>query len=63
MECIEVIMIMKYKAFAEIQASEKWVFKNKKVLKKLEKGLKDAEEGRLSNRGSFAKFIVANIEK
>ena len=40
----------------EIPAREKWLFENKKALKKVELGLRDAAKGRLSKKGSFAKF-------
>lgn len=41
----------------EIPAKEKWLFENKKALKKIDKGLKDAAAGRLSERVKFSKYI------
>lgn len=48
--------------YVEIPAREKWLFKNKAALKKVERGLKDAAAGRLSKKGSFAKFSNDDIE-
>ncbi len=42
--------------YTEIPASERWLFENKKALKMLKEGLKAASEGRLVDKGSFAKF-------
>ena len=41
----------------EIPACETWLFKNKQAIKSVEKGLEDAENGRVSARGSFSKYI------
>ena len=46
----------------EIPAREKWLFENKTALKKVERGLKDASEGKLSTKGGFAKFSDDDIE-
>jgi hypothetical protein len=46
----------------EIPAREKWLFENKTALKKVERGLQDAAEGRLSKKGSFSKFADDDIE-
>jgi hypothetical protein len=46
----------------EIPAREKWLFENKTALTKVERGLKDAAQGRLSKKGSFAKFSDDEIE-
>ena len=46
----------------EIPAREKWLFKNKTALKKVKRGLKDAEQGRLLKRGGFSKFSDDDIE-
>jgi len=43
--------------YTEIPARERWLFNNKKVLKMLEQGIKDSAAGRLTNRGSFSKYI------
>ncbi len=48
--------------YTEIPASEKWLFTNKKALKKVEQGLKDAASGRLSDKGSFAKYADDDLE-
>lgn len=48
--------------YAEIPAREKWLFVNKIALKKVEQGLKDAAEGRLVKKGSFAKFVDDDID-
>jgi len=40
----------------EIPAREKWLFDNKTVLKKIERGIKDSAEERLSNRDSFSQY-------
>lgn len=46
----------------EIPAREKWLFENKTALKKVERGLKDASQRKLSNKGSFEKFSDDDIE-
>lgn len=43
--------------YVEVPAYEKWLLSNKEALKKVNQGLKDAKSGRLSEKGSFAKFI------
>lgn len=48
--------------YVEIKAQEKWLFDNKKALKKVEQGLKDAAAGRISKKGSFAEFSNDEIE-
>lgn len=42
--------------FVEIPVREQWLLKNKKALNQIKQGLKDAAEGRLKKRGSFAKY-------
>lgn len=42
--------------YVEIPANERWLFDNKKALTTLKKGLDDAASGRLTHKGSFAKF-------
>jgi hypothetical protein len=42
--------------YSEIPSREKWLFDNKEAMKKLKQGLKDASSGRVSAKGSFAKF-------
>ncbi len=41
----------------EIPLKEKWLFENKAAMKKVQRGLQDAAAGRVSARGSFAKFV------
>jgi hypothetical protein len=48
--------------FTEIPTHEKWLFANKTAFKKVEQGLKDAANGRVSSRGSFSKFVDDDIE-
>ena len=48
--------------YVEIPARERWLLNNKTALKKIERGLKDAAAGRLSRKGSFAKFSDDDIE-
>ncbi len=48
--------------YAEIPAREKWLFDNKTALKQVKKGLKDAAAGKVSKRGSFAKYVDDEIE-
>ena len=40
----------------EIPAREHWIYKNKKALDDLIKGIEDAKAGRLKDRGSFAQY-------
>jgi hypothetical protein len=40
----------------EIPAREKWLFENKSALQSVKQGIKDAVGGRVSSRGSFAKY-------
>lgn len=42
----------------EIPAREHWIYKNPDALSSLMQGLKDAEEGRIKDRGSFGKYAV-----
>lgn len=48
--------------YTEIPAREKWLFNNKSALKKVEQGLKDAAAGKVSKRGSFAKYADDEID-
>ena len=43
--------------YTEIPARERWVYENPKILASLERGIKDAAEGRVVSRGSFAKYL------
>lgn len=46
----------------EIPAREKWLYENKEALKGIQRGLKDAAEGRVSKKGSFSRFADDEIE-
>ncbi len=41
---------------AEVPEKDHWIYKDRKALASLMKGIKDAEEGRLHDLGSFAKY-------
>ncbi len=41
---------------SEISAREKWIFENPKILVKVQKGLKEAAEGKLTKM-DFSKFL------
>ncbi|MBS0654393.1 MAG: hypothetical protein JSR46_01325 [Verrucomicrobia bacterium] len=43
---------------AEIPSKDHWIYKDPKALESLMKGIKDAEEGRLHDLGSFAKYAT-----
>jgi hypothetical protein len=47
---------------AEVPLKDHWIYKNPKALKSLLKGIKDAEEGRLHDLGSFAKYAFDDDE-
>ena len=40
----------------EVPEKDHWIYKDRKALASLMKGIKDAEEGRLHDLGSFAKY-------
>lgn len=42
--------------FVEIPAREKWLFANKSALKQVKKGLQDAANKKLIDRGSFSQY-------
>lgn len=46
---------------AEIPASESWIYENPKVLKSIQKGIKEAKEGKIKDRPSYAKFADDEI--
>ena len=50
------------KPYVEVLASEKWLLDNKHALRQVSQGLKDAAAGRISEKGSFAKFVDDDIE-
>lgn len=41
---------------AQVPEKDHWIYKDRKALASLMKGIKDAEEGRLHDLGSFAKY-------
>jgi hypothetical protein len=41
----------------EVPEKDHWIYKDPKALASLMKGIKDAEEGRLHDLGSFAKYV------
>jgi hypothetical protein len=48
--------------YTEIPVREKWLFDNKNALKKVKNGIKDSALGRVSERGSFIKYIDDDTE-
>jgi hypothetical protein len=46
----------------EIPAKEHWIYKNPEALDSLMRGIKDVEEGRLNDLGSFAKYATEDGE-
>jgi len=40
-----------------IPANEAWLYKNKKALEAVKKGLEDSASGKVKKRGSFAKYV------
>ncbi len=46
---------------AEIPADESWIYENPKALKSIQKGIKEAKEGKLKDRPSYAKFADDKI--
>lgn len=44
--------------YTEIPATEKWLFENPVALKKIRRGLKEANAKRLSDLGSFADYAT-----
>lgn len=46
----------------EIPAREAWLFKNPQAIESVKKGLEDSAAGRVSKRGSFAKYAEDDIE-
>lgn len=41
----------------EVPSKDHWIYKDPKALASLMKGIKDAEEGRLNDLGSFTKYV------
>ena len=48
--------------FIEMPAREKWLFDNNLVLNQVKKGLEQAKNGELIDKGSFAQFSDDEIE-
>jgi len=46
---------------AEIPACESWIYENPKALKSIRKGIKEAKEGKLKDRPSYAEFAEDEI--
>ncbi len=46
---------------AEVPAHESWLYENPKALKSLKKGVKEAQEGKLKERPSYAEFADDEI--
>jgi hypothetical protein len=46
---------------AEIPADESWLYENPKALKSVRKGIKEAKEGQLKDRPSYAEFADDEI--
>lgn len=46
---------------AEIPAYESWIYENPKALKAIKKGVKEAKEGKLKDRPSYAEFAEDEI--
>ncbi len=42
--------------YAEVPATEKWLFKNPDARESVRRGLADAAEGRVADRGSFSEY-------
>lgn len=42
----------------EVPAGEAWLWKNQAAIKAVQQGLKDSAEGRVVQRGSFARFAA-----
>jgi hypothetical protein len=47
----------------EVPAKDHWIYKNPDALASLMKGIKDAEEGRLHDLGSFAQYTTDGDEE
>ena len=47
--------------FVEIPAREHWIFKNPEALAKLERGLRDAAEGRTHYLGDFSQYADDDV--
>ena len=45
----------------EVPTHESWLYENPKALKSIQKGIKDAKEGKLKDRPSYAEFANDEI--
>jgi predicted transcriptional regulator len=45
-----------------IPARELWLFNNKKALASVKRGIEDAAAGRVTRRGSFAKYADLELD-
>jgi hypothetical protein len=43
--------------YAEVRVDEKWIFENPEIFEKVKRGMKQAKQGRLVDRGSFSQFL------
>jgi hypothetical protein len=43
--------------YKEVPAREAWLYKNRKALAMVEKGLKEAKDAKTSSRGKFSKYL------
>jgi hypothetical protein len=43
--------------YAEVPATEKWLFENSQALASVKRGLADSAVGKVRERGSFAKYV------
>ena len=48
--------------YAEIPARERWLYKNPKALASVLRGLKESEEGKVHDLGSFARYANEPID-
>ena len=46
---------------AEIPAHELWLYKNPQALKDVQEGLQQSKEGKVHNRGAFAKYAGDDV--
>lgn len=46
----------------EVPAAEAWLWQNPAAMQSVQEGLKDSAEGRIVQRGSFARFILETEE-